>query len=268
MSSFRSPVQLISTDFDGTLVEHGNPAPFSPLLVEIFHTLRARGVRWAINTGRSLSSLEEGLESFALPIHPDYVITTEREVFQPATRGRGWEDFGPWNARCARLHDELFAAAAPLLAPVVAFVQKETRAELQYGRRTRRNHGAASELAGIVAQDNAEMDRIVARLDAVRDRMPRFSYQRNSIYLSFCHVDYDKGTAPRRAGAAPRRRRILGVAAIVGLQAIEYHTIYRGLSARFSFRVFRPVGPVGRWRTGARCPIRSYSSLLPNHYVP
>ncbi len=202
-----SPVLLISTDFDGTLVEHGNPAPFSPLLVEVLRTLRAHGVRWVINTGRSLSSLEEGLESFALPIHPDFVITTEREIFQPAVRGRGWEDFGPWNARCAQLHNELFAAAAPFLAPVVKFVQKETGADLQYGRRTRRNHGAASELAGVVARDNAEMDRIVAVLDTVRHQMPKFSYQRNSIYLSFCHAGYDKGTALAELG------RLIGVAA-------------------------------------------------------
>ena len=79
-------------------------------------------------------------------------------------------------------------------------MKNETRAELQYGRRTRRNQGTTSELAGVVAQDNAEMDRIVARLDAVRARMPKFSYQRNSIYLSFCHVDYDKGTALAELG--------------------------------------------------------------------
>ena len=207
MSSSSSPVLLISTDFDGTLVEHGNPAPFSPVLVEILHALRARGVRWAINTGRSLSSLEEGLESFALPIHPDFVITTEREIFRPAPRGRGWEDFGPWNARCARLHSELFAAAAPMLARVVAFVKSETRAELQYGRRTRLNHGTTAELAGVVANDNEEMDRIVALLDQLRAPMPKFSYQRNSIYLSFCHVDYDKGTALAELG------RLIGVPA-------------------------------------------------------
>ncbi len=200
MSTAPSPVRLVSTDFDGTLVEHGSPAPFSPLLVEILHALRARGVRWVINTGRSLSSLEEGLESFALPIHPDYVITTERELFQPASHGRGWEDLGPWNARCAQLHTELFAAAAPMLAEVATFVQKETRAELQYGRRTRRNHGAVNELAGVVARDNAEMDRIVTQLDAISAQVPKFSYQRNSIYLSFCHADYDKGTALAELG--------------------------------------------------------------------
>ena len=216
MSNAPSPVLLISTDFDGTLVEHGNPAPFSPVLVEVLHALRARGVRWVINTGRSLSSLEEGLESFALPIHPDFAITTEREIFQPASDGRGWEDFGPWNARCAQLHNELFADAAPLLAPVVAFVQSETNAELQYGRRTRRNHGTTAELAGVVANDNAEMDRIVARLDAIRRQMPKFSYQRNSIYLSFCHADYDKGTALAELG------RLLGVPA-AGTFAVGDH---------------------------------------------
>ena len=207
MSNAPSPVQLISTDFDGTLVEHGNPAPFSPLLVEILHTLRARGVCWAINTGRSLSSLEEGLESFALPIHPDFVITTEREIFQPAANGHGWEDFGPWNERCARLHTELFTAAAPMLAEVTTFVQKETGADLQYGRRTRRSHGTAEEIAGVVARDDSEMDRIVARLEAIRAQVPKFSYQRNSIYLSFCHADYDKGTALAELG------RLLGIAA-------------------------------------------------------
>ena len=207
MSASSSQILLISTDFDGTLVEHGTPTPFSPRLVEIFHTLRVRGVRWAINTGRSLSSLEEGLESFALPIHPDFVITTEREIFRPAANGHGWEDFGPWNARCAWVHTELFAAAAPLLAEVTAFVKKETRADLQYGRRTRRSHGAANEIAGVIANDNAEMDRIVARLDAVRAQVPKFSYQRNSIYLSFCHADYDKGTALAELG------RLIGVGA-------------------------------------------------------
>ena len=74
-SPMRAPVRLISTDFDGTLVEHGNPAPFSPLLVEILTTLRGRGVRWAINTGRTLPWLVDGLQAFSLPIQPYFAIT-------------------------------------------------------------------------------------------------------------------------------------------------------------------------------------------------
>ena len=204
MSNLLSPVLLVSTDFDGTLVEHGTPTPFSPLLLEVFSALRERGVRWVINTGRTLSSLEEGLEAFALPIQPDYAITTERELFRPAGNGHGWEDFGDWNTVCARRHDALFSLAAPMLRELVAFVQRDTGAELRYGRRT---HGReiVDEPAGIVAQDDAEMDRIVERLDALRTGMPEFSYQRNSVYLSFCHADYDKGTSLAELG------RLIGV---------------------------------------------------------
>ena len=206
MSTASSPVLLVSTDFDGTLVEHGVPTPFSPLLLEVFTALRERGVRWVINTGRSLSSLEEGLESFALPIQPDFAITTEREVFRPAANGHGWEDFGDWNAVCAQRHDALFAAAAPILREMVAFVQRDTGAELRYGRRTH-GHDSTDEPAGIVARNDAEMDRIVALLDDLRGGLPEFSYQRNSIYLSFCHANYDKGTSLAELG------RLIGVEA-------------------------------------------------------
>ena len=168
----RPPVMLLSTDFDGTLIEHGNPAPFSPRLVEVLNVLRARGVRWAINTGRTLDSLEEGLESFALPVHPDFALTAEREIYQPGPGGHGWVDFGDWNGLCAR------------------------PAEVRYGRHLRGPDGQP-ELAGLVATDRAQMDRIVAFIDQFKGQIPDFSYQRNAIYLSFCHAAYDKGTTIR-----------------------------------------------------------------------
>ncbi len=130
----------------------------------------------------------------------------EREVFRPPRDGRGWEDFGDWNAVCARVHDELFDRRRAVARDLVAFVERETRAELRYGRRTA-PLGRGAELAGIVAQDDAEMDRIVAVLDAVKAQVPNFSYQRNSIYLSLCHADYDKGTALAELG------RLIGVGA-------------------------------------------------------
>ena len=196
---------LISTDFDGTLVEHGNPAPFSPVLVEILTALRERGVRWAINTGRSLPWLDDGLRAFNLPVQPDYAITMEREVSRPAPDGRGWEDFGDWNANCVRRHRELFEAAAPVLGELTEFVTRETDAELRYGRHVVNAPPEDENLVGVVAQNDPEMDRIVERLDAIKAQVPKFSYQRNSIYLSLCHADYDKGTALGELG------RLLGV---------------------------------------------------------
>ena len=200
-SPARAPVLLISTDFDGTLIEHGNPAPFSPLLVEVLTALRERGVHWAINTGRTLDSLEEGLESFALTFRPDFALTAEREIYQAGPEARGWVDFGDWNERCARAHKEMFEAAGPALREVTDFVESETRAELRYGRHLRGRDGQP-ELAGLVASDTAEMDRILEFVDRFKGRIPNFSYQRNAIYLSFCHADYDKGTILAALGQA------------------------------------------------------------------
>ena len=245
MSNASSPVLLVSTDFDGTLVEHGVPTPFSPSLLEVFTTLRERGVRWVINTGRTLPSLEEGLDCFALPIQPDYAITTEREVFRPAASGHGWEDFGDWNAVCARQHDALFAAAAPMLRELVSFVQQDTAAELRYGRRTQ-GREITNEPAGIVARDDAEMDRIVARLDGLRSDTPQFSYQRNSIYLSFCHADYDKGTSLAELG------RLIGVG-VEGTFAVgDHQNDLPMLDGRHARHVACPANSIDRVKQAVR----------------
>ena len=124
---------------------------------------------------------------------------------RPAANGHGWEDFGDWNAIGARRHRELFATAAPVLRELTDFVTRETSAELRYGRHVVNGSPDDEDLAGIVAQNDAEMDRIVEKLDAIRALVPKFSYQRNSIYLSICHADYDKGTALAELG------RLVGV---------------------------------------------------------
>ncbi len=197
-----APVLLISTDFDGTLVEHGNPAPFSSALGEVLLHLRGRGVRWAINTGRTLPWLVDGLNSFALPVQPDFAITAEREIH--ALTEAGWADVGDWNAVCAQRHEALFASAAPFLAEIIGFVERETKAEVRFTRHADPRNPTGTrdprEASGLVATDDREMDRIVAFVDTLRSQVPDFSYQRNSIYLSFCHRDYDKGTTLAELG--------------------------------------------------------------------
>ena len=52
-----SSIQLISTDFDGTLfAEFANP-PIPRRLQEMIGDLQTHGAKWVINTGRDLSSL-------------------------------------------------------------------------------------------------------------------------------------------------------------------------------------------------------------------
>ena len=97
-------IQLLSIDFDGTLVSRGSETIFDPNCMELIRELQHAGAIWAINTGRSVDLLETGLAEFALPIRPDFILTTERDVFRPGRNGEKWEPFGDWNQRCARDH--------------------------------------------------------------------------------------------------------------------------------------------------------------------
>lgn len=178
-------IRLLSTDFDGTLVEHFASPPVSPALIELLSELRRAGVLWAVNTGRGLDLVLEGLREFAFPIEPDYILTNEREVFHRNENGE-WQDYGDWNRRCAEAHAMLFERERHFLDRVLEFLTTETRAKAIY----------ENELpVGVVAVSDEEMDRVVAYLDECRTPESLFHYQRNTIYLRFCHAHYSKGAA-------------------------------------------------------------------------
>jgi HAD superfamily hydrolase (TIGR01484 family) len=188
-------IKLLSTDFDGTLVDHyGNP-PVVPALFELFRELQRTGVQWAVNTGRELIHIEEGLLEFNFPIEPDFVLTSEREVFHRGPDGR-WKDYGDWNARCYQAHEDLMLQAEPLLADVRAFLTREVEANPIY---------EGDRMIGLATATEREMDRVCEFLDAERLRVPGFAYQRNMIYVRFCHEDYSKGTALSELG------RLIGI---------------------------------------------------------
>ena len=154
--------------------------------MELIRELQKAGTVWAINTGRSVDLLESGLTDFEFPIRPDFILTTEREVFRPGTNGEKWEPFGDWNERCARDHAELFSSSQSVLTEVVDFVTQKTKAQLLYH---------TEGLEGLRAETEEEMDQIVEFIEQARDPNSKFNYQRNTIYLRFCHVDYHKGAA-------------------------------------------------------------------------
>ncbi len=181
-----SPIQLLSIDFDGTLVSRACGPVFDSRCMKLIRKLQDSGASWAINTGRSVDLLETGLAEFALPIRPDFILTTERDVFRPGRNGDNWEPFGEWNDRCARDHAELFVSANSVLAEFVDFATNETRARLIYN---------FAGLEGLAAESEEEMERITDFIRQARARHPKLHYQRNGIYLRFCHADYHKGTA-------------------------------------------------------------------------
>ena len=152
--------------------------------MELIRDLQNQGAIWAINTGRSVDLLESGLTDFEVPIRPDFILTSERDVFRPGSNGGKWEPFGDWNARCARDHAELFSSAKSILAEVVDFVNQKTKAQLLY-------HSEG--LEGLRAENEKEMNRIVEFIERSRGDDTKFDYQRNTIFLRFCHADYHKG---------------------------------------------------------------------------
>lgn len=196
----RNKIRLLSTDFDGTLVAHASEPVLDAQCMQLIRDLQNDGAIWAINTGRSVDLLESGLSDFEFPFRPDFILTSERDVFRPCENSGRWEAYGDWNARVARDHAELFSSAASVLDDVLEFVNQETGARVVHDR-----HGPE----GLIAQDEAEMDRITKFIDAAREKQPKFHYQRNTVYLRFCHADYHKGAALAelaRLTGVPRER--------------------------------------------------------------
>jgi HAD superfamily hydrolase (TIGR01484 family) len=179
-----SQIRLLSVDFDGTLVRNWAPPPYPERLVEFLNQLRRNGVLLAVNTGRTIRLVEEALGITGFPVRPDFALTSEREVFR--WNSSTWEDFGGWNSRCREEHDTLFANCEALLEQIEQHLESTTNARLHYEE---------SHFSGVVSTTNAEMDEICGFIENKRLAFPDFAYQRNSIYLRFCHSAYHKGSA-------------------------------------------------------------------------
>ncbi len=192
-----APIRLLSTDFDGTLVAHhlngegGRNSVIDAACMDLIEEMQKSGAIWAINTGRSMQLLESGLVDFNFPVRPDFILTSERDVFRPTANGQKWEAYGEWNARVSRDHAELFASASSVFAEVLDFVNRNTRAQV-----IREAHGPE----GLIAENEEEMARIIAFIDGARTAHPKFHYQHNTVFLRFCHADYHKGAALAELG--------------------------------------------------------------------
>jgi HAD superfamily hydrolase (TIGR01484 family) len=179
-------IRLLSTDFDGTIVSRVSEPVLDRECMELIRELQNTGALWAINTGRSVDLLESGLNDFSFPFRPDFILTSERDVFRPSDNGGAWEAFGDWNERCAADHRELFSASQSVLAEVIDYVNQKTKARVIY---------EAEGPAGLIASSEDEMERVTEFIEQARAKNPKFNYQRNTVYLRFCHSDYHKGAA-------------------------------------------------------------------------
>lgn len=176
-------IRLISTDFDGTLIGHPGDGRCVPALAGALADFKKAGGLWALNTGRSLAHALEGIEVFQAPVEPDFMLTHEREIYGRDAQG-GWGDLGGWNRLCRGQHAELFAESGPVF--------RELR-RLLAGARDLNMINEEGHASGLITNDESVMARVARDLDALRSAFPEFNYQRNTIYLRFCHTDYHKG---------------------------------------------------------------------------
>lgn len=186
MNPARSPLPplLLSTDFDGTILDHASTGPMAPgFFAWIEKERRRRRVVWAINTGRDWESLRMELERRQAPFLPDWVILIEREVHrveQGALVGHA-----AWNSRCLDVHAELFQRADGML--------EQMRRDLARFEGLQIIRDVGSPL-GLIAATEAQAGEVHQALEPLYQAFPDLHAVRNSVYFRFAHVDYHKGS--------------------------------------------------------------------------
>lgn len=178
-------IRLISTDFDGTLIGHDTDGKCPLALASALEEHMRGGGLWAINTGRGLEHTIAGLQVFNPPVWPHFLLTHERHVFRRDENGT-WDAHGSWNEICQRRHEEMFGTAHAVLESVAKLTEALDGVTLLYEEQNP---------AGLLTTSEELMDEVVAHLDREAAGLADFGYQRNTIYLRFCHRDYHKGSA-------------------------------------------------------------------------
>lgn len=194
---------LISLDYDGTLrASSGRPVPLD--FFDLMRRWRSDGVRWGINTGRTLPYLLEELSDCS-PFMPDFICTCERYVHQADEEG---------NLRPAQAHNAVCREANQRLRTLFVPILQE------YMLRLRRRYPewqwsyAPSDPLSIVASDSEEMDKLYPWLEALVEGREQMRIQRAGRYLRISDARFSKGTAlayvAKRWGVPPARMALVG----------------------------------------------------------
>lgn len=179
-------VQLVSTDFDGTIFAEFEQPPVPHELEEKLARLQAAGARWVINTGRDLGSLMEALGRARLRVHPDFLVLVEREIYRhDGVRYLGVES---WNERCAQDQERLFAQVRPEVPRLAEWISARYDAAV---------YSDAYSPFCLIANSNSDADAILAHLEEFCRQVPDLTVVRNDVYARFSHRAYSKGTALR-----------------------------------------------------------------------
>ncbi len=182
---FRGECQwLVALDYDGTLrAESG--VPVSPGFFELMQLWRAQGVRWGINTGRSMPCLLEELLPL-LPALPDFICTCERYVHMGDACGV---------LRAARLHNERCLRDNLSLRARGVPVVHEGLTRLRGARPELRWEFAADDPLSVEAADDATLEEMLPTLRQLEAALPGASMQCAGRCMRFADARHSKGHA-------------------------------------------------------------------------
>ncbi|MCD6051146.1 MAG: hypothetical protein K0Q55_2549 [Verrucomicrobia bacterium] len=225
------PIQLISTDFDGTLFSEFTNPPVPEVLQSIIGHLQSQGAKWVINTGRDMNSLMETLGRGHVRIKPDYVVVVEREIHQRTGDDGHFKFAGvdPWNQRCTADQNALFETVRKDLPELLAWVNAKFKATLY--------EDPWSPFC-LIAESNADADAIQAYLEVYCATIPNLTLVRNDIYARFSHGAYNKGSALAEIG------RLLGISPEFTVAAGDHLNDLPMLKKQFAHGLICPANAI------------------------
>lgn len=176
---------LISLDYDETLRSQDAAQPVPAEFYELMREWRPLGIRWGINTGRTLPYLCQELLPSA-PFLPDFICTCERYVYLAGDDGL-LIPLLEYNARCRTHNMEVRERVRPHLHQQLENLRAELPA-LQWII-------AAEDPLSVEAEDSATMDAIMVYLQPFLTTLPGVTAQRAGRYMRLADSRYCKGTA-------------------------------------------------------------------------
>jgi hydroxymethylpyrimidine pyrophosphatase-like HAD family hydrolase len=229
------PIQLLSTDFDGTLHAEDEKPPVPEALQHLIGDLQAQGLTWVINTGRDLSSLMETLGRAQLAIWPDYVVTVEREIHS-RTKGE-YVPLQEWNRGCQIAQEQLFTRLRPDVPRLTAWVKSRFQATIY--------EDPFSPFC-LIAGNNPDADLIIGYLEEYCLSVPHLTVVRNDVYARFSHADFNKGSALGEIG------RRLGIGSEHTVAAGDHYNDLPMLSTRYCRWLIAPGNAIPEVKDAVR----------------
>lgn len=176
---------LISLDYDETLRGHDALQPVPLEFFELMRAWRHQGIRWGINTGRSLPYLCQELLPCS-PFLPDFICTCERYAYVADDSGV-LRPLVEHNAQCRAHNEHVREMVRPLLHARLDSLRSDYPG-LEWVI-------AADDPLSVEAVDSAAMDDIMAYLAEFIASLEGVSAQRAGRYMRLADARYCKGTA-------------------------------------------------------------------------